>query len=64
MRGGNDSICAFCGKENDSDADGYFYLWTRPGMSFDEGEPACKACREGKPGRSHEELHGPGNGKR
>lgn len=57
----DDSICTFCGGENDFDEDGYFYLWTRPGMSFEDGEPACKACREGEPGRKHEALHGKGD---
>jgi len=57
----DDSICSFCGQKNDADKDGYFYLWTRPGMSFDEGEPACRSCREGEPGRLHEKLHGSGN---
>jgi len=56
-----DALCGFCGSENDWDEDGFFYLWPEPDMSFDEGIPACKECREGEFGRKHEELHGEGD---
>jgi hypothetical protein len=60
-----DANCAFCGKKNDNwDQDGFFYLWTRPGMAFDEGEAACKKCMNGEPGQQHLDLHGPGDGNR
>ncbi len=60
-----DAICAFCGKKNEHwDQDGFFYLWTEPDMEFENGKAACKECMNGEPGRKHEELHGPGNGKR
>ncbi len=60
-----DAICAFCGKKNDYwDQDGFFYLWTRDAMSFEQGQAACKECTNGKPGKLHHKLHGKGNEKR
>lgn len=60
-----DAVCAFCGEPNDNwDKDGFFYLWTRPGMDIKEGEAACKACENGEPGALHLAIKGPGNGKR
>ena len=58
----DDVNCAFCGKPNDWDEEGFFYLWTEPGVTeLEAGQAACKECREGEPGRIHEELHGPGD---
>ena len=60
-----DASCAFCGEPNECwDKDGFFFLWTRPGMTFDEGEAACNECMDGDPGQRHFALHGSGNGKR
>jgi hypothetical protein len=59
-----DKLCDFCGEPNDFDEDGFFYLWPERGMTFEEGKPACKACRDGEPGKKHDKLHGKGNGNR
>lgn len=53
-----DAVCAFCGKKNDNwDQEGFFYLWTKPGMEFEDGAAACRKCMDGEPGRKHSELH-------
>ncbi len=60
-----DAICAFCEQKNEHwDQDGFFYLWTRPELKFEDGQAACKACMDGEPGRLHQELHGQGDGSR
>ncbi len=60
-----DATCAFCGEPNDNwDKEGFFFLWTRSDMIFEDGEAACKACMDGEPGERHFALHGPGKGKR
>jgi hypothetical protein len=57
-----DAVCAFCKKKNEHwDQDGFFYLWTRPDMSFQDGEASCKDCIEGEPGQLHTKLHGTGS---
>jgi hypothetical protein len=57
-----DATCAFCKKKNEHwDQDGFFYLWTRPGMAFEEGQAACKECVDGKPGQKHSEINGDGD---
>lgn len=55
-------LCSFCGKPNKyKDEEGYFYLQTEPDMEFGDGQPACKACVNGEPGRKHDALHGKGD---
>jgi len=57
----DDADCSFCGEKNDWDQDGFFYLCPEEWMELADSEPACKSCREGAPGKAHEELHGKGN---
>ncbi|RLB62474.1 MAG: hypothetical protein DRH08_12415 [Deltaproteobacteria bacterium] len=60
-----DAVCAFCGETNDHwDKAGFFYLSTRPGMTMEELQPACKSCDEGEPGALHLAINGPGDGNR
>ena len=56
-----DATCSFCKNKNEHwDQDGFFYLWTRTGMEFGDGEAACKECVDGEPGQKHLEINGPG----